>query len=77
MTPELSRVGRILIVLGLILAGFGGLLYVFGRVPGLGRLPGDIYYESDGFSFYFPITTCILLSVVLSLIFYLFNVFFR
>lgn len=77
MTPEVSQVGRILIVLGLLLAGVGGLLYLFGRVPGLGRLPGDIYYEGDGFSFYFPITTSILLSVVLSLLFYLFNIFFR
>lgn len=77
MTPELSRLGQILIVLGLVLAGIGALLFVFGRIPGLGRLPGDIYYEGDGFSFYFPITTSLLLSVVLSLLFYLFNVFLR
>lgn len=77
MAPDLSRIARLFIVLGLVLVGFGGLLYLFGRVPGLGRLPGDIYYESDGFSFYFPITTCIVLSIVLSLVFYLFSAFFR
>ncbi|MFB6344356.1 MAG: DUF2905 domain-containing protein [bacterium] len=77
MAPELSQVGRLLIVLGLMLVLFGGIFYFLGRVPGLGRLPGDIYYESDGFSIYFPVTTCILLSVLLSFLIYLFRAFLQ
>lgn len=76
MSPDLTRFGRILVV-GLVITGVGGLLYVFGKVPGLGRLPGDVYYEGDGFSFYFPLTTSILLSLLFSLLIYLFRFFLR
>jgi hypothetical protein len=57
--------GKALIVLGLVIAGIG-LLVVLG-VP-LGRLPGDIYYRRGNSTFYFPLTTCIVVSVVLSLL---------
>ena len=61
--------GRVLIVLGLVLVGAGLLMTLGGRLPlRLGRLPGDIAYHSKNSSFYFPIATCILLSVVLSLV---------
>lgn len=66
--------GKLLIVVGLLLAGVGLVLYLAGRLPGLGwlgRLPGDIAIERDGFRFYFPITTSIIVSVVLSLIVWL------
>jgi hypothetical protein len=60
---------RILIVLGIALAGVGALLAFSGRLPfRLGRLPGDIVYQGRSGSFYFPVVTCILLSVVLSLL---------
>lgn len=61
--------GRMLIVVGLVLVAAGVLLSIGGRLPlRLGHLPGDLYYRGKNSSFYFPLTTCILLSVVLSLI---------
>ena len=61
--------GRLLLIGGLLLAAVGGLLLLGGRMPlRLGRLPGDIAIEGKHGSFYFPIVTCILLSVVLTLV---------
>jgi hypothetical protein len=68
------EVGRTLIVVGVLLVVAGGLLVLFGRtgIPfGLGRLPGDIYVKRDGFTFYLPITTSIVVSVVLSAVLWL------
>jgi hypothetical protein len=65
--------GRLLIIFGLILVGVGALLTVAGKIPWLGKLPGDIYYKSDHVTFYFPIVTCLLISVLLSLLLYLFR----
>jgi len=66
--------GRMLIVLGLLLVAIGLLFTFAGRLPlRLGRLPGDIHYQGKSTSFYFPLTTCILLSVLLSLILWLFR----
>jgi Protein of unknown function (DUF2905) len=63
--------GKLLIVAGLALAGLGLLLLLAGRVPWLGRLPGDILVRREGFTFYFPLTTSILVSVVLTLLVWL------
>jgi len=61
--------GRMLIVVGLVLVAAGVLLSIGARLPfRLGRLPGDLYYHGKSSSFYFPLTTCILLSVLLSLV---------
>jgi DUF2905 family protein len=65
-------VGRSLIVIGLAIAAVG-LLWPYLTRLGLGRLPGDIYIQGERGSFYFPITTCILASAVLSLIIWLIN----
>ena len=62
--------GKLLVYLGLGIAGVGLLMMV--GVP-IGRLPGDIYVKRDGFSFYFPLATCILASILLSVVFWLFN----
>jgi len=69
----LSAVGRMLVILGvfLIIAGIG--LSLAPRIPWLGRLPGDIVIKREGFTFYFPLATCILLSLVLSLLARIFN----
>jgi hypothetical protein len=66
-------VGRALIVLGIVLVGVGVLLSLVGKVPWLGRLPGDIHVQRGNWSFYFPLATSLLLSVVLSLLFWLFS----
>ncbi len=70
--------GRLLIAVGLVLLVAGGLLLLLGRtgLP-LGRLPGDFSYRGRNLSVYFPLGTSILLSVVLSLIFYLLSRFRR
>jgi hypothetical protein len=67
--------GRTLVFLGLLLVFAGALVMLLSRAGGLplGRLPGDIVYRRDGFTFYLPLTTSILVSVVLSLLFYLFR----
>ncbi len=69
----MADAGRALIVLGLVLVGVGLLLSFVGKVPWLGRLPGDIHVERGNWSFYFPLATSLLLSVVLSLLFWLFG----
>ncbi len=69
----MGDIGRLLILFGLVLAAVGGLLVLAGKLPWLGRLPGDIYYKGDHVTFYFPLVTCLLISVVLSLAFYLFR----
>ena len=64
--------GRLLIIAGIVLIAAGLLLTFAGRLPiRLGRLPGDIYVQGKNSSFYFPLTTCILISVVLSLVMWL------
>lgn len=62
-----SGLGRLLIAVGLGLAALGALLLLLGRVPGLGRLPGDIIIRRGNFTFYFPLATSILLSLLLTL----------
>jgi Protein of unknown function (DUF2905) len=74
----MNDLGRLLIGLGLLLLVAGGLLLLLGRtgVP-LGRLPGDISYRGKNVSVYFPLGTSILISVLLSVVFYLLSRFRR
>jgi len=65
--------GKILLVAGLILAGIGLLLMLSGRIGWIGRLPGDIIIKRENFTFYFPLVTCILISVVLTVLFWFFR----
>ena len=67
----MTAIGKALLVLGLAIAAIGALILVAGRVPWIGRLPGDIHVQREHWSFYFPLTTSILLSVVISLVLYL------
>ena len=60
--------GRWLLFAGLGLAGLGLLLILLGRLPWLGRLPGDIHIQRDGFSCFFPLATSLLLSLVLTVL---------
>jgi uncharacterized protein HemY len=69
--------GKILIFFGSILI-FLGLIFSFvEKIPYLGKLPGDIYIKKENFTFYFPITTSVLISIVLSLIFFLISRFLK
>ena len=75
---SMRELGKLLVVCGAVLAVAGGLLLLSGKLPfRLGRLPGDIVYKGSNSSFYFPIVTCILLSVVLSLVMWAVNYFRR
>lgn len=62
-------VGKSLIGFGLLIAALGVLIILASKIPHLGRLPGDLYVQRKNFTFYFPLATSILVSVVLSLIF--------
>jgi hypothetical protein len=65
--------GKILLVAGLVLAGIGLILVLSDKIGWIGRLPGDIVIKRENFTFYFPLATCILISVVLTLLFWLFR----
>jgi hypothetical protein len=69
----MDGLGKTLLVMGLVIAGVGVILMLAGRVPWLGRLPGDIYVERGHWSFYFPLMTSIIVSVLLTLLFWLFG----
>jgi len=71
MAPDLQPLGRALIFFGVILTSFGLILLLAPKVPWLGRLPGDILIQREQFSFYFPLTSCLLASLLLSLLLWL------
>ncbi len=70
---ELNPLGKILILFGIILILIGGVILLAGKIPWIGRLPGDIFIQRKNFSFYFPIATSIIVSIILTLIFTLLN----
>jgi len=65
----MAGLAKSLIVMGLAIAALGATMWLLSGVPFFGRLPGDIYIRRGNFSFYFPLATCIVLSIALSLIF--------
>jgi len=69
----MTELGKILMVCGGLMFVVGVVLTLSGKIPWLGRLPGDIFIQRDNFSFSFPLATCLLLSVVLSIILALFR----
>jgi hypothetical protein len=64
---DLSTVGRLLLVVGIVVAAVGGFLALGGRLP-FGRLPGDISIQGQSGGFFFPIVSCIVISVVLTVV---------
>ena len=69
----MNELGKFLVLLGLLIAAVGVIMWTgFGK-NWFGRLPGDIHYTRGNFTFYFPLVTCILISVVLTLLFWLFR----
>ena len=65
----LESLGRSLIFFGIILIFIGALLFLFGKIPWFGRLPGDIIIRRNDFTLYLPVVTMVLLSIVLTIIF--------
>ncbi|RMG01040.1 MAG: DUF2905 domain-containing protein [Planctomycetota bacterium] len=75
---DTQSLGKWILVVGIVLAAVGGLLWLFGRmgIP-LGRLPGDLHLGGERWSVHFPVVTCIVLSIVLTVILNLVARFFR
>jgi len=69
----LTGIGRFLIILGVFIVVLGLLLTFGAKIPWIGRLPGDIYIKKENFIFYFPIMTSILISILLTILLYLFS----
>lgn len=69
----MNDVGKMLVLAGLVRAGVGALLWLGPKLPWLGRLPGDLSVERSNFRFYFPMTTCIIVSLLLTLAAWLFR----
>ncbi len=69
----MPAMGKVFIILGILFIVIG-LAFTFGdKIPFLGKLPGDIYIKRERFSFYFPLTTSILISIVLTILFSIFR----
>ena len=69
----LEGFGRTLIYIGIVLIIVGIVFSASGKIPWLGNLPGDIYIQRGRFAFYFPLATCLLISVIITLVLYLFR----
>jgi hypothetical protein len=72
MSP-LAGIGKLLILLGIILIVLGGILVFLPKIPWVGKLPGDLFFKGERVSFYFPLTTSILISLLLTLLLALFR----
>jgi uncharacterized protein HemY len=73
----LENFGKLLIFFGFLLIFFGVVLIFGSKIPYFGKLPGDIYIKKENFTFYFPLTSSLILSILLSLIFYFLSKFFK
>jgi uncharacterized protein HemY len=69
----MAELGKTLIYIGIVLVVLGLIFSTAGKIPWLGHLPGDITIQRDRFTFYFPLTTCILISVIITLVLYFFR----
>ena len=75
MSPEFQPLGRALIVFGVIVTIFGVLLLLAPKIPWLGRLPGDVLIQRERLTLYFPLASCLLASVLLSVLLWLWGRF--
>ncbi|MDX9745412.1 MAG: DUF2905 domain-containing protein [Syntrophales bacterium] len=71
MMPLILQLGKTLLFIGLVLMMAGAIMVFSAKIPWMGRLPGDFYFKGKHFSLYFPLATGLLISVVLTLIFWL------
>jgi len=65
--------GKMLIGIGIAVILIGMIMTAGPKIPWIGKLPGDIAIQRENFTFYFPLTTCIIISIILTLLFYLFR----
>jgi hypothetical protein len=70
---RVGALGKLLILMGVFIIMIGFLLVLGEKIPWVGKLPGDIMIKRENFSFYFPITTCIIISIILTILFTLFR----
>lgn len=70
---NLHYIGRFLVIAGVVIFALGIILMLSGKISWLGRLPGDIIIQRKNFTFYFPLATSILISLLLTLIFWIFG----
>ena len=75
MQDQFHTIGKLLIVLGIVIVVIGILLTQSDKIPFIGKLPGDIFIRKGNFTFYFPIVTSVVISIILTLLFYLINKF--
>jgi len=68
-----SDLGRLLVIAGLMLVGLGTLLWLGAKIPWLGKLPGDLTWQRGRFTLYVPLVTCLLISLLLTLLLNLFR----
>ena len=71
--PGFALMGKMLIGIGIVLILIGLVMTVGPKIPWIGKLPGDIFIQRENFTFYFPLTTCIIISIILTLLFYFFR----
>jgi hypothetical protein len=69
----MQDLGKTIMIIGAVLLAVGAVLYFFKGVPFFGKLPGDIFIQKKNFTFYFPLATCLLLSLLLTLFFHWFR----
>jgi uncharacterized membrane protein YkgB len=69
----MGSLGKMLILLGILIIVIGLLLLIGEKIPWIGKLPGDIIIKKEKFTFYFPLTTCILISILLTFLFWIFR----
>ncbi len=73
MADGIQQIGKVILAVGVVCIAIGGLLMLSGRIPWVGKLPGDIYIQRKNFTFFFPLATSILISILLTLLFWLFG----
>jgi Protein of unknown function (DUF2905) len=67
--------GKFLVLLGVVIAGVGLILMVFGQIPLIGKLPGDIRIRKENFELFIPLTSSIVISIIISIIFWVVSLF--
>lgn len=71
----MGEMAKVMILIGVVLIAIGLVILVFPRLPILGKLPGDILVKKENYTFYFPLATSIVISIIISLILYVINKF--